>query len=228
MTPPPMSIPARHFTRILTTCLPHRQRRQRAAPRRVCGRPQSPRPPVSIPAQRAADVNLHATLHADPRARHAAGRSSRILATWQAKVPWKEILLLLAAAMSTLRHVEPRLRKRSSSSAPSAQTPRGTTRCAAPRDSTLHTARRRPSRSQPTIASKKKPDFRTLESSRGSARKPSRNPKIELYKTKNLSPLSDQLARMHIHAQSKFTHSTITTLPLCKSNVFVRRAANCN
>ena len=74
----------------------------------------------------------------------------------------------------------------------------------------------------------KKPDFRTLESSRGSAHKPSRNPKIELYKTKNLSPLSDQLARMHIHAQSKFTHSTITTLPLCKSNVFVRRAATCN
>ena len=66
---------------------------------------------------------------------------------------------------------------------PSAQTPRGTTRCAAPRDSTLHTARRRPSRSQPTIAPKKKPDFRTLESSRRSARnarKAPTEPQVEL------------------------------------------------
>ena len=146
-----MSIPARHFTRILTTCRPHRQRRQRAAPRRVCGRPQSPRPPVSIPAQRAADVNLHATLHADPRARHAAGRSSRIpasrrrssqiLATWQAKVPWKEILLLLAAAMSTLRHVEvkdPRLlRLQLKPHAARRAAPHRVTRHSTPRDADL-------------------------------------------------------------------------------------------
>ena len=141
MTPPPMSIPARHFTRILTTCRPHRQRRQRAAPRRVCGRPQSPRPPVSIPAQRAADINLHATLHADPRARHAAGRSSQILATWQAKVPWKEILLLLAAAMSTLRHVEvkdPRLlRLQLKPHAARRAAPHRVTRHSTPRDADL-------------------------------------------------------------------------------------------
>ena len=179
-----MSIPARHFTRILTTCRPHRQRRQRAAPRRVCGRPQSPRPPVSIPAQRAADVNLHATLHADPRARHAAGRSSRILATWQAKVPWKEILLLLAAAMSTLRHVEPRLRKRSSSSAPSAQTPRGTTRCAAPRDSTLHTARRRPSRSNLQLRPRRNPTLGPLKALAAARASPPETPKSSYIRRK--------------------------------------------
>ena len=179
-----MSIPARHFTRILTTCRPHSQRRQRAAPRRVCGRPQSPRPPVSIPAQRAADVNLHATLHADPRARHAAGRSSRILATWQAKVPWKEILLLLAAAMSTLRHVEPRLRKRSSSSAPSAQTPRGTTRCAAPRDSTLHTARRRPSRSHLQCCPRRNPTLGPLKALAAARASPPETPKSSYIRRK--------------------------------------------
>ena len=189
-----MSIPARHFTRILTTCRPHRQRRQRAAPRRVCGRPQSPRPPVSIPARHAADVNLHATLHADPRARHAAGRSSRIpasrrrssqiLATWQAKVPWKEILLLLAAAMSTLRHVEPRLRKRSSSSAPSAQTPRGTTRCAAPRDSTLHTARRRPSRSHLQCCPRRNPTLGPLKALAAARASPPETPKSSYIRRK--------------------------------------------
>ena len=58
-------------------------RAMRAAPRRVAGRSRR------------------------DRRCQSRRRSSQILATWQAKVPWKEILLLLAAAMSTLRHVEP-------------------------------------------------------------------------------------------------------------------------
>ena len=64
-----------------------------------------------------------------------------LLATWQAKVPWKEILLLLAAAMSTLRHVEvkdPRLlRLQLKPHAARRAAPHRVTRHSTPRDADL-------------------------------------------------------------------------------------------